>query len=86
MIASLYRKYFAKYFNQDKAIDNRNYVIVEGMTCNHCVATVTDSLNKVNGIDNVEVDLSSGKAFYSGNIDKSTIQEAVESCGYNVKE
>lgn len=86
VIASLYRKYFAKYFNQDKAIDNRNYVIVEGMTCNHCVATVTDSLNKVNGIDNIEVDLSSGKAFYSSNLDKSVIQEAVESCGYNVKE
>lgn len=85
VVSSLYRKYGSKYFKRDKAIDNRNYVIVEGMTCNHCVATVTDSLTKVNGIDNVEVDLSSGKAFYSGNIDKSVINEAIESCGYNVK-
>lgn len=85
VVSSLYRKYGSKYFKRDKAIDNRNYVIVEGMTCNHCVATVTDSLTKVNGIDNVEVDLSSGKAFYSGNIDKSVINVAIESCGYNVK-
>lgn len=85
VVSSLYRKYGSIYFKRDKAIDNRNYVIVEGMTCNHCVATVTDSLTKVNGIDNVEVDLSSGKAFYSGNIDKSVINEAIESCGYNVK-
>lgn len=85
VVSSLYRKYGSIYFKRDKAIDNRNYVIVEGMTCNHCVATVTDSLTKVNGIENVEVDLSSGKAFYSGNIDKSTINEAIESCGYNVK-
>jgi uncharacterized protein len=85
VVSSLYRKYGSIYFKRDNAIDNRNYVIVEGMTCNHCVATVTDSLTKVNGIDNVEVDLSSGKAFYSGNIDKSVINEAIESCGYNVK-
>lgn len=85
VISSLYRKYGAKYFKKTSKIDNREFVSVEGMTCNHCVATVTDSLNKIDGIEKVDVDLPSGKAYYSGKVDKSTVKEAVESCGYNVK-
>ena len=84
VIASLYRKYGAKYFGQSKVVDTREFVVVEGMTCNHCVATVTNALNKIEGIENVEVDLSAGKAYYSGNVDKSTVKNAVESCGYTV--
>ncbi len=84
VLSSLYRKYGAKYFRTSKAVDNREFVLVEGMTCNHCVATVTNALNKTDGIENVEVDLSEEKAYYSGNVDKSTIKDAVESCGYSV--
>ncbi len=84
VVSSLYRKYGAKYFRNTSKIENREYVLVEGMTCNHCVATVTNAVNKIEGIENVEVDLAAGRAYYGGNVDKSTVKSAVESCGYTV--
>ena len=30
---------------------------VEGMTCQHCVQTITDALNKITGLNTVNVDL-----------------------------
>ena len=30
---------------------------VEGMTCQHCVQTITDTLNKITGLNTVNVDL-----------------------------
>lgn len=85
VISSLYRKYGAKYFNKTSKVDNREFVLVEGMTCNHCVATVTNALNKIDGIDSVEVDLSTEKAYFNGKVDKSTVIEAIKSCGYDVR-
>ncbi len=35
---------------------------VEGMTCNGCVASVTEKLNKVDGVKEVKVDLEKGEA------------------------
>ena len=31
---------------------------VEGMTCQHCVQTITDALNKIIGLNTVNVDLA----------------------------
>ena len=36
------------------------------MTCSHCVDSVKNSLSKITGISNVNVDLASGKVQYSG--------------------
>lgn len=35
---------------------------ITGMTCNHCVASVTDVLSKIEGITNIEVNLEKGEA------------------------
>ena len=32
-------------------------VKVEGMTCQHCVKTITEALNKISGVDLVDVNL-----------------------------
>ena len=32
-------------------------IIVEGMTCQHCVQTITDALNNISGLNAVNVDL-----------------------------
>jgi len=84
VISSLYRKYLAKYFSKSSTDDNRSFVPVVGMTCNHCVATVTNSLQKLNNIDKIEVDLNSGKAYYEGDISKAEVEKAIEDCGYEV--
>jgi len=83
VLGSLYRKFGAKWFGKSAAADDRNFVSVSGMTCNHCVATVTDSLTAVDNIGEVEVDLSQGKAFYTGAADKASVRKAIEDCGYD---
>ena len=38
----------------------REHYLVEGMTCSHCVASVTEELSSVNGVESVSVDLHAG--------------------------
>lgn len=61
-------------------------LIVEGMTCSHCVRTVTDTLKNVPGVTAVNVSLEGGHAHIDGeNLDKTKLAEAVKSAGYGVK-
>ncbi|MCH7773652.1 MAG: cation-translocating P-type ATPase, partial [Bacteroidetes bacterium] len=60
---------------------------VEGMTCASCVARVEKSIKKIDGVEDVAVNLASEKATLS--IDKSKvnieeIKKVVEEAGYNV--
>jgi uncharacterized membrane protein YraQ (UPF0718 family)/copper chaperone CopZ len=60
-------------------------LIVEGMTCSHCVRTVTQSLQNVSGVDSVTVTLENGSAHIEGeNLDRTKLVSAVESIGYKV--
>jgi copper chaperone len=36
--------------------------LVEGMTCNHCVASVTEEVSAITGVESVAVDLEVGGA------------------------
>lgn len=38
----------------------REHYLVDGMTCNHCVASVTEELSAIDGVDSVTVDLNAG--------------------------
>ena len=59
---------------------------VKGMSCQHCVMSITKALNQLEGIQNIQVDLQKGevrldntKALASNRIDK-----AIEVAGYEV--
>ena len=39
-------------------------VKINGMSCGHCVSAVTNALNELDGINNVNVDLDKGEATY----------------------
>jgi len=59
-------------------------VSVKGMTCNHCKATVEESIGKIPGINSVAADIISGKVKLTGshfNLDQIRLE--VESAGYN---
>lgn len=61
-------------------------LMVEGMTCSHCVRTVTDTLKNVPGVTAVKVTLETGRAHVDGeNLDREKLAEAVKSAGYRVK-
>lgn len=61
-------------------------VTVTGMTCGHCVQSVQNELAKVPGVDDVRVDLASGKVEISstGPLDAAVIAAAVDEAGYEV--
>ena len=61
------------------------YTVV-GMTCGHCVASVTEELTEVAGVDGVEVDLASGLVTLTSAapLDEARVRAAVDEAGYQL--
>ena len=61
------------------------YTVV-GMTCGHCVASVTEEVSQIAGVNDVKVDLASGGLTVSGvsDVDDAAVRTAVEEAGYQV--
>lgn len=57
-------------------------VKIKGMSCQHCVASVSKALEAIPGIANVQVDLEKGEASYEGNIDIDTVKTAIHKTGF----
>lgn len=57
---------------------------IEGMTCNHCVMSVTKELEKLPGAANVVVDLASASAHLSTDASNEQLAEAVDEAGYKL--
>jgi copper ion binding protein len=57
---------------------------VTGMTCQHCVASVTEEVSEVAGVSAVEVDLASGRLTVTGDADAAAVRAAVDEAGYEV--
>ena len=62
-----------------------NYVVT-GMTCGHCVMSVTEELTAVRGVTDVQVDLPSGQVRVTSEQPLSTeqVRAAVEEAGYSL--
>ncbi|MEU2947469.1 heavy-metal-associated domain-containing protein [Nocardiopsis alba] len=64
--------------------DARTYE-VEGMTCGHCVNSVSTEIGKVSGVTDVTVDLAEGRGRVEGSdFGDAEIRAAVEEAGYKV--
>lgn len=61
-------------------------VYVEGMSCNHCRANVEKAISNLEGAEEVEVDLPTGRAVVRGKVDKEAVRTAVEEIGFNLKD
>ncbi|MGJ0118807.1 heavy-metal-associated domain-containing protein [Williamsia sp. MIQD14] len=66
--------------------DTTTTYTVRGMTCEHCVASVTEEVSEVPGVSEVAVDLASGAVTVrgSGPIDDAAIAAAVTEAGYEL--
>ncbi|WNV77688.1 heavy-metal-associated domain-containing protein [Geodermatophilus sp. DSM 44513] len=62
-----------------------SYTVV-GMTCGHCVSSVTEEVTQVPGVTDVDVDLTTGGLTVTSDseIDDAAITAAVEEAGYSV--
>lgn len=59
---------------------------VAGMTCGHCVASITAQVSKVDGVQAVQVDLKTGRVTVTSDtpVDPGRIVVAVDEAGYTV--
>jgi copper chaperone len=61
---------------------------VTGMTCGHCVASVTEEVSEVPGITDVSVSLEAGTVTVTGDesvvTDTALVRAAVEEAGYKL--
>ncbi len=61
---------------------------VKGMSCGHCEHSVKTAVGSLAGVNDVKVELKTGKVtveYDSSKVDIKTIQDAIEDQGYDVK-
>ncbi|MCX6399969.1 MAG: heavy-metal-associated domain-containing protein [Propionibacteriales bacterium] len=59
---------------------------VTGMTCGHCVASVTEEVQEIPGVQDVAVDLPTGAVTITSAeiLDEAAVRAAVEEAGYQI--
>ncbi|MEU7711384.1 cation transporter [Micromonospora chalcea] len=59
---------------------------VSGMTCGHCVKSVSTELSALAGVTDVQVDLASGRVTVTSQnpLDTDAVREAVDEAGYDL--
>ena len=59
---------------------------VSGMSCGHCVGSVTEAVGAVPGVDRVDVDLARGLVTVTGGavVDDDAVRRAVDDAGYEM--
>jgi copper chaperone len=62
---------------------------VSGMTCDHCVAAVTEELSKLDDVEDVTVDLVAGgesavTVSSRAPLEEAVVREAVDEAGYDL--
>ncbi len=67
----------------DTTAMTKTYVI-KGMNCSHCQATVARSIASVEGVEQVDVNLSTGIATVDGRHDADAVVAAVRDAGFDV--
>ena len=66
-------------------MDHHTYT-VSGMTCAHCVMSVTEEITAIDGVTDVAVDLPTGAVTVTsdGPLDAAQVGAAVEEAGYTL--
>ena len=64
-------------------MDHRTFT-VNGMTCAHCVRSVTEEISAIDGVTDVAVDLLTGAVTVTSGhaLDEAQVRAAVEEAGY----
>ena len=87
LLNALVRRYLIKQEEPVESAPEESVLIVhvEGMSCNHCRANVEKVIAALEGAEEVEVDLPTGRAVVHGKVEKEDVRKAVESIGFKLK-
>jgi copper chaperone len=63
-------------------------IIVKGMSCGHCAAAVTKGLESLVGVNNVQVDLTTGRVSFASAqpVPREDLAQAIKAAGYEPAE
>lgn len=59
-------------------------IMIEGMSCGHCVKHVQEALEGLNGVSSIEVNLAEKYAVVETTVEDSQLQEVIDDAGYDV--
>lgn len=59
-------------------------ILIEGMSCNHCVGHVKDALEALEGVLSIEVSLEGNYASVETEVEDDILKEVIEEEGYDV--
>lgn len=59
-------------------------ILIEGMSCNHCVGHVKEALEALEGVSAIEVSLEGNYASVETDVEDDILKEAIEEEGYDV--
>ncbi|MEV4479578.1 heavy-metal-associated domain-containing protein [Micromonospora coxensis] len=61
---------------------------VKGMTCGHCVNSVSTEVSAIQGVQDVQVDLATGQVTVTSEspLDTDSVRAAVDEAGYDLVE
>jgi copper chaperone len=66
-------------------MDEMRTYTVEGMTCDHCVLSVTEEVAEVEGVEDARADLASGELTVTGQgFSDAAVAAAVDEAGYRI--
>ena len=67
-------------------MSSTNTWTVTGMTCGHCVASVTEEVTEIEGVEDVAVDLATGAVTVTsaGPLEDDAVRAAGEDAGYQL--
>ena len=59
---------------------------VHGMTCGHCVASVTEEVEEISGVEKIDIVLETGSLTITSSepVDDTAVKTAVEEAGYDL--
>lgn len=88
LLNALVRRYLIKKEAPAEVAVEENVLVVyvEGMSCNHCRANVEKAITKLEGVEQVEVDLPTGRAVIHGKVTRDSVRNAVEEIGFSLKD
>lgn len=64
----------------------KKVLLIEGMSCEHCVAHVKEALEGIEGVENVVVSLDENSATVETEVSDEILKEVIEEEGYDVTE
>ncbi len=58
-------------------------LVVEGMSCGHCKVAIADHVERVAGVESVEIDLDAKRVEVHGaDVDEAAVVSAIDDAGY----